>query len=107
MPLGRLDRVEARLAAWGARDELRVAGLCHAFYGTDGFSEHLLPLEEREVLAAAIGRGSRVLLRELRPGILVRAHRERGRSLPGPVHRRTRSAARGTNCPSRSPRSTS
>ncbi|MGW2202980.1 DUF6817 domain-containing protein [Streptomyces sp. NPDC001774] len=53
--LGHLDRVEARLAAWGARDELRLAGLSHAFYGTDGFSEHLLPLEQREVLAAAIG----------------------------------------------------
>ncbi|MGW6568747.1 DUF6817 domain-containing protein [Streptomyces sp. NPDC054975] len=53
--LAHLDRVEARLAAWGARDALRLAGLCHAFYGTDGFAEHLLPLEERDVLAAAIG----------------------------------------------------
>ncbi|MET9374397.1 DUF6817 domain-containing protein [Streptomyces sp. NPDC002992] len=53
--LAHLDRVEARLAAWGAREELRLAGLCHAFYGTDGFAEHLLPLESRDVLKAAIG----------------------------------------------------
>ncbi|WP_329115731.1 DUF6817 domain-containing protein [Streptomyces sp. NBC_01353] len=53
--LAHLGRVEARLAAWGARDDLRLAGLCHAFYGTDGFAEHLLPLERRDELAAAIG----------------------------------------------------
>ncbi|MFJ3580877.1 DUF6817 domain-containing protein [Streptomyces sp. NPDC090127] len=53
--LAHLDRVEARLTAWGARDELRLAGLCHAFYGTDGFAEKLLPLERRAELAAAIG----------------------------------------------------
>ncbi|GAA3390738.1 DUF6817 domain-containing protein [Streptomyces roseoviridis] len=53
--LSHLDRVEARLAAWGARDDLRLAGLCHAFYGTDGFAESLLPLERRADLAAAVG----------------------------------------------------
>ncbi|MEU7110835.1 DUF6817 domain-containing protein [Streptomyces sp. NPDC046182] len=53
--LAHLDRVEARLAAWGARKALRLAGLCHAFYGTDGFAEQLLPLEARAVLAGAIG----------------------------------------------------
>ncbi|MFE5484333.1 DUF6817 domain-containing protein [Streptomyces sp. NPDC056527] len=53
--LAHLDRVEALLTAWGARDALRLAGLCHAFYGTDGFAEQLLPLERRDELAAAIG----------------------------------------------------
>ncbi|MBT2439743.1 S1 RNA-binding domain-containing protein [Streptomyces sp. ISL-36] len=53
--LAHLERVEARLADWGARDELRLAGLCHAFYGTDGFAESLLPLERRGLLAEAIG----------------------------------------------------
>ena len=53
--LTHLDRVESRLARWGARDELRLAGLCHAFYGTDGFAETLLPLDRREVLREAIG----------------------------------------------------
>lgn len=53
--LAHLERVEARLAGWGARDELRLAGLCHAFYGTDGFPEGLLPLDRRDVLVEAIG----------------------------------------------------
>ncbi|MFC8275672.1 DUF6817 domain-containing protein [Streptomyces sp. NPDC057271] len=53
--LAHLDQVEARLTAWGAREALRLAGLCHAFYGTDGFAGHLLPLEGRAVLAAVIG----------------------------------------------------
>lgn len=53
--LAHLERVEARLLAWGARDALRLAGLCHAFYGTDGFAQRLLPPERRDVLAAAIG----------------------------------------------------
>ena len=30
-----LRRVERQLAAWEARPALRLAGLCHAFYGTD------------------------------------------------------------------------
>ncbi|WP_308354873.1 DUF6817 domain-containing protein [Streptomyces sp. Je 1-79] len=60
--LAHLDRVEARLADWDARDELRLAGLCHAFYGTDGFAGHLLPLEERGVLAAAIGEEAEALV---------------------------------------------
>ncbi|MEV5968980.1 DUF6817 domain-containing protein [Streptomyces sp. NPDC051921] len=53
--LAHLDRVETRLAAWNARPDLRLAGLCHAFYGTDGFAESLLPLDRRAELAAAIG----------------------------------------------------
>ncbi|MGW5422120.1 DUF6817 domain-containing protein [Streptomyces sp. NPDC003943] len=53
--LAHLERVESRLAAWGGRSDLRLAGLCHAFYGTDGFAESLLPLERRGELAAAIG----------------------------------------------------
>ncbi|WMX44967.1 DUF6817 domain-containing protein [Streptomyces roseicoloratus] len=53
--LAHLDRVEHRLAAWGARPALRLAGLCHAFYGTDGFAESLLPLDRRAELTAAIG----------------------------------------------------
>ncbi|MEU3745377.1 MULTISPECIES: DUF6817 domain-containing protein [Streptomyces] len=53
--LAHLERVASRLAAWGAREELRLAGLCHAFYGTDGFAKSLLPLSRRDELAAAIG----------------------------------------------------
>ncbi|MFF4120362.1 DUF6817 domain-containing protein [Streptomyces sp. NPDC001714] len=50
-----LQRVQEQLAAWGARPALRLAGLCHAFYGTDGFPTALLPLDRRTELAAVIG----------------------------------------------------
>ncbi len=53
--LAHLLRVQRLLAGWGARPELQLAGLCHAFYGTDGFAQALLPVEGRDELAAAIG----------------------------------------------------
>jgi hypothetical protein len=53
--LAHLQRVHARLAKWQARPALQLAGLCHAFYGTDGFPTALLPLDRRTELAAVIG----------------------------------------------------
>ncbi|NUR43780.1 MAG: hypothetical protein HOV73_27230 [Streptomyces sp.] len=53
--LTHLHRVRERLATWNARPALQLAGLCHAFYGTDGFPQPLLPLDRRAELAAAIG----------------------------------------------------
>ncbi|MCX5409677.1 hypothetical protein OHA37_38195 [Streptomyces sp. NBC_00335] len=53
--LTHLQRVQARLATWKARPALQLAGLCHAFYGTDGFPTVLLPLDRRNDLAAVIG----------------------------------------------------
>ncbi|MFJ9729019.1 DUF6817 domain-containing protein [Streptomyces sp. NPDC101209] len=53
--LAHLDRVRERLAGWGARPALRLAGLCHAAYGTDGFPTALLSLDRRPDLAAVIG----------------------------------------------------
>ncbi|MCX4703681.1 DUF6817 domain-containing protein [Streptomyces sp. NBC_01373] len=53
--LAHLKRVQAQLATWKARPALQLAGLCHAFYGTDGFPTVLLPLDRREDLAAVIG----------------------------------------------------
>jgi hypothetical protein len=53
--LAHLERVHARLALWDARPALRLAGLCHAFYGTDGFPTGLLPLDRRPELASVIG----------------------------------------------------
>ncbi|MFB7932578.1 DUF6817 domain-containing protein [Streptomyces sp. NPDC056039] len=50
-----LQRVRGRLAAWDARPALQLAGLCHAFYGTDGFPTALLPPDRRSDLAAVIG----------------------------------------------------
>ncbi|MFF2365219.1 DUF6817 domain-containing protein [Streptomyces sp. NPDC058122] len=48
-------RVQAQLASWGARPALQLAGLCHAFYGTDGFPSALLPPDRRSELAEVIG----------------------------------------------------
>jgi catechol 2,3-dioxygenase-like lactoylglutathione lyase family enzyme len=53
--LEHLIRVGALLAEWGADEDLRAAGLCHACYGTDGFGQALLALSERPVLADLIG----------------------------------------------------
>ncbi|WAZ27327.1 hypothetical protein STRCI_008124 [Streptomyces cinnabarinus] len=53
--LTHLQRVQARVAAWKARPALQLAGLCHAFYGTDGFPTALLPLDRRSDLAAVVG----------------------------------------------------
>ncbi|CAM5452589.1 DUF6817 domain-containing protein [Streptomyces purpurascens] len=50
-----LQRVQGRLAVWGARPALRLAGLCHAFYGTDGFPTALLSPDSRTELAGVIG----------------------------------------------------
>lgn len=60
--LAHLLRVEERLAAWGARPALRLAGLCHAFYGTDGFPAALLPPGRRSELAAVIGTEAEALV---------------------------------------------
>ncbi|HEV7759135.1 MAG TPA: hypothetical protein VGO78_09105 [Acidimicrobiales bacterium] len=46
---------EAILRAWRADEDVALAGLCHAAYGTDGFAPHLLELGERGRLAAVVG----------------------------------------------------
>ncbi|WP_354670868.1 DUF6817 domain-containing protein [Actinomadura sp. DC4] len=53
--LAHLGRVHALLAEWRARPALRLAGLCHAFYGTDGFPAALGDVHDRRELAAVIG----------------------------------------------------
>ncbi|MEV0483986.1 DUF6817 domain-containing protein [Streptomyces sp. NPDC050508] len=53
--LAHLQRVQEQLAVWDARPALQLAGLCHAFYGTDGFPTALLSLDRRDELAAVIG----------------------------------------------------
>ncbi|MGW7612139.1 DUF6817 domain-containing protein [Streptomyces sp. NPDC054766] len=50
-----LQRVQGQLALWNARPALQVAGLCHAFYGTDGFPTALLSSDSRAELAGVIG----------------------------------------------------
>ncbi len=53
--LAHLERVHALLERWGARPVVRYAGLCHAYYGTDGFPAALGDIARREELAAIIG----------------------------------------------------
>ncbi|MFD4570492.1 DUF6817 domain-containing protein [Streptomyces sp. NPDC058475] len=53
--LAHLIRVRDRLARWEARPALQLAGLCHAFYGTDGFATALLPTDRRAELRSVIG----------------------------------------------------
>jgi pimeloyl-ACP methyl ester carboxylesterase len=53
--LTHLEGTEAMLRAWSAPEDVALAGLCHAAYGTAGFPTHLLPLTERSVLRRAIG----------------------------------------------------
>ena len=60
--LDHLRRVRGLLTEWGARPELQLAGLCHAFYGTDGFPTALLPLTRRAELAAVIGPDAEALV---------------------------------------------
>jgi hypothetical protein len=50
-----VSRVADLLADWGASEEVRAAGLCHACYGTDGYAPALLSLAERRVLCDLIG----------------------------------------------------
>jgi hypothetical protein len=60
--LAHLKRVEALLASWDSHPDLRAAGLCHAFYGTDGFPVPLLDLEDRADLVEAIGADAEALV---------------------------------------------
>jgi hypothetical protein len=60
--LAHLVRVEGLLTSWGARPALATAGLCHAYYGTDGFSLALLTLDRRAELAEVIGEEAEALV---------------------------------------------
>jgi hypothetical protein len=53
--LAHLRRVHDLTVAWAASRSVQLAALCHATYGTDGFRQSLLPVDERQRLRAAIG----------------------------------------------------
>ena len=50
-----LGRVAARLAGHGASEDLQLAALTHAAYGTDGFPVSLLDIADRAELRDLIG----------------------------------------------------
>ncbi|WP_156934643.1 DUF6817 domain-containing protein [Pseudonocardia spinosispora] len=60
--LDHLRRVRLLLAEWGAGPTVQLAGLGHAFYGTDGFAVGLLDLPERPRLAAIAGEDAEALI---------------------------------------------
>jgi uncharacterized protein (TIGR00369 family) len=53
--LAHLRRVHRLVEQWGARPAVRLAALCHAFYGTDGFATALGEVTRRDDLSAIIG----------------------------------------------------
>jgi hypothetical protein len=53
--LEHLRRVAGTLAAWGADEDVQLAGQCHATYGTDGFGTALLEVARRAELRQLIG----------------------------------------------------
>jgi hypothetical protein len=53
--LSHLVRTADLLARWGASQDLVIAGLCHAAYGTDGFDVGLLDVDDRARLVEVIG----------------------------------------------------
>lgn len=60
--LAHLVRTSRTLERWRAGPDLVAAGLCHAAYGTDGFPQALLTLDERPKLAALIGRRAELVV---------------------------------------------
>ncbi|MDH2390782.1 alpha/beta fold hydrolase [Streptomyces sp. HNM0663] len=61
--LDHVRRVHELVVSWGVSRRVRLAALCHAAYGTDGFPHALLPLDRRARLQAAIGDGAEALVR--------------------------------------------
>jgi hypothetical protein len=53
--LSHLRRTHDVLYEWGARPALRLAGLTHAAYGTDGFPHPLMGISARPTLSSLIG----------------------------------------------------
>ncbi|MFB9683653.1 alpha/beta fold hydrolase [Amycolatopsis plumensis] len=60
--LDHLRRVAGQVTEWGGSRRVRLAALCHATYGTDGFPHPLLPPDRRAGLRAAIGHDAEALV---------------------------------------------
>ncbi|MGY1500177.1 DUF6817 domain-containing protein [Streptomyces sp. QTS52] len=94
--LAHLCRVYRLLAAWEARPALRLAGLCHAAYGADGFPTALLSLDRRAELARVIGPEAEEIVHAY--AAMDRKATHPGLATPdAPFHDRFTGAARTTN----------
>ena len=60
--LEHLEGTRALLDGWGNRPSVCLAGLCHAAYGTDGFAQALIGVDERPALREIIGPASERLV---------------------------------------------
>lgn len=60
--LQHLVRVYHRLSAWGLDWDARLAGLCHAAYGTERFAPALLTTRARHILVDRIGKRAESLV---------------------------------------------
>ncbi|MET9211522.1 MULTISPECIES: alpha/beta hydrolase [unclassified Nocardia] len=57
-----LHRVHDLVVEWNAAPRTRLAAICHASYGTDGFATALLPTTDRGRLADVIGHDAEALV---------------------------------------------
>ncbi|MEV6907520.1 alpha/beta hydrolase [Amycolatopsis sp. NPDC051071] len=81
--LTHLRRVYALTVEWGASPRTRLAAICHASYGTDGFPHSLLPVTERQRLRQVIGSDAEALVYHYGACDRARTYRELGnRPLP-------------------------
>ena len=53
--LAHLEATSDLLQRWGNSDDICLAGLCHAIYGTDGFEVSLLDISQRNEVRAVVG----------------------------------------------------
>lgn len=60
--LAHLRRVHALAVEWNADPRTRLAAICHASYGTDGFRHALLPSTDRQRLRDVIGPDAEALV---------------------------------------------
>ncbi len=57
-----LERVQRRLTALGAGEDVALAGRAHAVYGTDGFDVVLVDRADRHLVVAAVGEAAERLV---------------------------------------------
>ena len=57
-----LKGTESVLRNWGSGELLQVAGLFHAAYGTAGFDENMVSLNQRQEIAHVIGEAEEELV---------------------------------------------
>ncbi len=60
--LTHLMRTEQILRSWELEDDVCIAGLAHALYGTAGFAVELVPLASRAVMRDVIGDGPEAIV---------------------------------------------